>query len=145
MSDELSHLAQAVHNQDTINHLLNAPSDQSDWIATAAFYKALHLVEAVFANDKKISHGHNHETRERILKVYREYSDIGKHYRILWSISMVSRYLQGKDSKSYHAFSEYMTADEVKSKVLGHLLHQVQKGAIKHLSDAGKKAVEGLI
>lgn len=129
MPDESTHLAIANHNQAFIELLLPNIADFSDWITTAAFYKALHVVEAVFFNDPAIRHAADHNHRENILKRERRFSHIYKSYRILYSASLVARYLSG----GHASFSDYLTPDQVHSLILGHHLHQVEKSALRLL------------
>src|SRR5687768_11413158 len=119
MPSESCHLKAAEKNQKTIDFLLPAIDDHSEWISTIAFYKALHLVEAAFTRDPSIVHGQNHENRENALKKNRKYSHIWKFYRLLWSASTVARYLQD-GGKDYSTFFEYLTPAKVKIDLLGH-------------------------
>jgi len=48
MATESVHIAVANRTQKTIVRLLKDLTDSSPWIAITAFYKALHVVEAVF-------------------------------------------------------------------------------------------------
>jgi hypothetical protein len=64
-----------------------------DWVTTVAFYKALHIVEAVFANDINVRHGTGHEHRERVLKTTTKYRHLYKYYRPLYTASVKARYL----------------------------------------------------
>lgn len=125
----------ALRNQAAIDHLLEKPEGFSEWIATIAFYKALHVVEAVFFAHGPVPHGHSHEDRDRALKVTPEYSEIYKHYRPLWAASMVARYLYEPGSGLEHpVFSTYLSPEKVKSELLGHRLHRLQVSAKKFLS-----------
>src|SRR5882757_6004521 len=101
MPNEATHLAIANHNQDLIDLLLPRIDEYADWITTVAFYKALHVVEAVFSNDKSVNHGIDHYTRERILKTNNKFKQIYTNYRPLYSASLVARYL----SDGYSSFS----------------------------------------
>jgi len=143
MSNELSHIDQALHNQTVIDSLALPNSDMWDWVTTIAFYKALHLVEAVFSNDKEIGHGINHENREKWLKTKPKYQQIAKYYRPLWAASMIARYLQDEHGKFFNCFSDYLPPDKVKSDILNHYLHQVQKASEKFFSTGGKDRLAG--
>lgn len=134
MPSEASHLAIANRNQTVLDYLLQKPDGCAEWIVTVAFYKALHLVEAIFARDPKIRHGLNHETRDRFLKTERRYSHIWKHYRPLWAASIVARYLEGDSGSSYTSFSEYLSTDEIKMQLLDHRLRQIEQSVHKLLS-----------
>ena len=132
MPTESVHIAKANHNQSLIERLLPDIATYPDWISTIAFYKALHVVEAVFANNPKIGHGQNHEARERYLKSgpdRNRYRHIYGHYKPLYDASLVARYLTtGGDD-----FSDYLTPDDVRNLILGHHLHQVEESACRFL------------
>lgn len=133
MPSKECHLAQAKRNQQTLDYLLKEVDQHSAWVATVAFYKALHLVEAVFATDPNIRHGHSHEEREDFLKSTRKYSHIWKHYRLIWAASVIARYLEDRTDQ-YSSFDEFMTPDDVKVNLVGHWLQQVEQSASKILS-----------
>jgi hypothetical protein len=133
MPSEKCHLAVADRNQKAIDFLLPAIADHSEWITTIAFYKAVHLVEAVFTHDPVIRHGINHENREAALKGNKRYAQIWRFYRLLWSASTVARYLQDRDN-DYSSFSEYLSTDDVKTKVLSHWLVQIEASVKKFLA-----------
>ena len=133
MPSELEHAEQAIHNIEALKYLLEK-GEFCDWSATVAFYTALHIVEAVFYIDTSHSrdrHGQNHENRERILKATRSYSKIYEHYRQLQSASVIARYLRNDQV----VFSEYMSAETVKEKLIKHHLKQLILSAGKFLSD----------
>ncbi|MDP2982350.1 MAG: hypothetical protein Q8O92_03350 [Candidatus Latescibacter sp.] len=134
MPDESVHILLAKHNQDLINHLLENKSQFHDWITIAAFYKALHIVEALFFNDPEIRHGQNHENRDRFLKTNNKYKNIYIHYRPLWAAATIARYLEGPRTSTVNSFSEYMSPDDVISIILNNHLLQVEKSAQKFLS-----------
>lgn len=132
MPTEAVHIAKANHNQALIERLLPDIDTFSDWITTIAFYKALHIVEAVFANNPRIGHGQNHEARERYLKAgpdRNKYRHIYEHYKPLYDASLVARYL----AEGGGDFSEYLTSDDVRDLILGHYLHQVEQSACRFL------------
>jgi len=125
MPSEKAHLAVAQRNQHLIDHLLADPVRFPEWIATAVFYRALHLVEAVFSNDPNVRHARTHEERERILKSSRKYSGIYKHYRPIWSASLIARYLEDS-STTVSSFAEYMSPADVKAQLLDHYLRRIE-------------------
>ncbi len=132
MSIKECHLAVAERNQITLDWLLRDTESHSPWIATVAFYKALHLVEAAFTTNPDFKHHHSHEAREKYLKRTRRYAQIWKFYRLLWSASVVARYLEDR-SGEYSSFSDYLSPDDVKSKVVGYWLREVEKSVGKVL------------
>ena len=129
MPNETTHLAIANHNQQLIELLLPHINDYADWITTVAFYKALHIVEAVLSNDNTIRHGIDHQSRENILKRNSKYKHIYTYYRPLYAASLVARYL----SDGYSSFSDYLSPTDVRAKVLGHYLHQIEQSSQRFL------------
>jgi len=128
MATEVDHIAFANRTHKTIKLLLSDSQTHSPWIAIAAFYKALHVAEAVFAADRK--HCGNHGEREVLLKTTRKYEKICEHYLPLSRASTIARYLV-----THQCFDTYLTADKVISQLLKHELTQVEKSAVKFLTD----------
>ena len=127
MPSQDAHLDLARRNQELIDHLLKDIARFPDWVTTVAFYRALHLVEAVFANDASIKHGGDHGSRQRHLKSCNKYSAIYKAYHPLWTASIVARYLEDKETGSqFSTFAKYLPADQVQSKILNHYLRKVE-------------------
>lgn len=56
MADLISHIEQARHNEKCANYLLENAPEFRDWAITAAFYAAVHLVEACFTSRRDIRH-----------------------------------------------------------------------------------------
>lgn len=87
MATESDHRLKAAHNQaflDAIDH-----ARFPDWAVTAAFYKAVHLVEALFARDNRAPGG-SHLKRNQVLK--RHYKHVWKQYQPLYNFSRQARY-----------------------------------------------------
>jgi len=134
MPCDSEHLALAAHNQDLINHLIPSLDRFADWVTVVAFYKAVHIVEAVFFKSHPEKHGRNHENREYLLKATNHYQQIYRFYRPLWSASTVARYLEDHTTRTeYGSFAEYMTPAIVQSRILGHYLVQLEKAAERFL------------
>jgi hypothetical protein len=129
MPNETSHLSLANHNQDLLDKLVGEIDEFPDWVATVAFYKALHVVEAVFACENPARHGADHPSRERILKMDSKYAHIYRHYRVLYAASMVARYMQDSQTD----FTSYLSPQQVIDTLLKHRLHEVEKSAAKKL------------
>ena len=127
MPSQNAHLDLARRNQDLIDHLLKDIDRFPDWVTTVAFYRALHLVEAVFAADPHIKHGGDHGNRLHLLKYNRQYAAIFKAYQPLWAASVVARYLEDKESATeVSSFSKYLTVEQVKATILNHYLRRVE-------------------
>ena len=133
MPSEKVHISIAVHNQRLIDHLLEHKEDYPDWLTTVAFYKAVHIVEAVFYSDDTINHCYSHEERDRILKETNTYRQIYKFYRPLKAASMVARYLEppsrGQDIRN---FSEYLSPGKVVDEILNKCLREIEKSASRN-------------
>jgi len=146
MSCELTHIRQAFHNQEALDHLLLSDKDLSDWVVVAAFYKAVHIVEAIFSNRSKgMHHSCSHTEREAKLKRDKDLAEIWRHYRPILNASLVARYLQGKDTAPdlYAKFSDYMTPDQVNSEILCNRLKRINELACRFLSDEGQSIMLG--
>jgi hypothetical protein len=129
MASEKVHIECANRTQLTLRQLLADKETHSPWIAVTAFYKALHVVEAVFANDKSIRHTSDHSARERALKTVRRYEHIYKNYSHLYRASINARYLP------HHAcFDDFLSPDQVVDQLLKHYLRQVEATVRKLLT-----------
>ena len=138
MATEMDHIALANKNHDVLLHLLDDAERFPEWITVAAFYKAVQIVEAVFVH----KHGrccHGHQRRLDALKA-RGYQVLYKHFRALWAASSIARYLVDTDKppKAYSSFSDYLSAEDVKKRLIKKRLHGVECEAVSLLSDAGR-------
>ncbi len=86
MGTEANHKEKASHNQKFLETI--DPKEFSDWVVTVAFYKALHLVEMIFAKSKR--YHVNHLQRHQALK--REHPQLWMEYRPLYQQSRRARY-----------------------------------------------------
>ena len=93
MPSKDSHLRIVHENTAAINWVRQAQPPMPQWVVTIAFYKALHIIEAVFAADKKspIRHADDHAQRNDVLRREPRYSHLWKHYRPLWNDSLIAR------------------------------------------------------
>jgi hypothetical protein len=132
MATEIDHVACANRTQLTIRHLLDNPTVNSPWLLTTGFYKALHVVESVFFNERTIVHCADHSSRERVLKRTTKCEHIAEHYGKLERASRVARYLSNCST-----FDDYLTPEEVVEIFLRHHLFQIEKSARKFLKDGG--------
>ena len=128
MPDKECHLAMAKRNQVLIDKLISDGNSHPEWVAVIAFYKALHIVDAVLFATHPDKHGGDHKQRMRILKTTNKYNAIFRYYRPLYSASTVGRYLE-HDSAEYKCFADYMSASDVVSILLNHNLRQLEKSA----------------
>ncbi|MEI6541845.1 MAG: hypothetical protein WCO86_20315 [Planctomycetota bacterium] len=138
MPNKDSHLRIVHENTAAINWVRQAQPPMPQWVVTIAFYKALHIIEAVFAADKKspIRHADDHAQRNDVLRREPRYSHLWKHYRPLWNDSLIARYLQGNTgTDTYSGFADYMPLIEVEKKHLNHNLVQIVRTARTLIGD----------
>jgi hypothetical protein len=134
VAEETVHLQVANRNQATLQALLGDLRQHAPWIATIAFYKALHIVEAVFANDPLVGHCSDHGIRLHTLKHERKYEALYRHFSPLYRLSLVARYLEdGVDPALHSTFETYVAYDRLVSVFLLHQLHQVEQSANRFL------------
>jgi hypothetical protein len=123
---------------------MSKPSDFPEWIATLAFYKAVHVVEAVFRCQGR-HNCHDHITRLDTLK--RLYDPLHQHFRPLYSASLIARYLEQKDKdtgkeQSYTCFTDYISPQKVIDSLIRKRLVPLENIACeKYLSDQCKQSL----
>lgn len=132
MASEADHIAAANLNQKTLCHLCQDVRVHGPWVAVVAFYKALHIVEAVFANDPEIKHCTDHGSREKALKKKTKYEHINRQYAPLSRAATIARYLH-HSGRDYHSFFDYLNATKIESELLFYRLHELEKSAAKFL------------
>jgi hypothetical protein len=136
MPSESDHLALANKNHSALEYL-RASKDEphSEWVVTVAFYKAVQVVQAIFA---KIGRScHDHKSRHAILKS--KFPDIWKHYRVLWQASTIARYLHDNEAGTpYTSFDAYCPPDRVSERFIERRLRAIEQLSVKHLSDPTK-------
>lgn len=83
-------LTQHRKKADHIQHFADAirESDHPEWVVTALFYKALHLIEMMLAS--KSVHTTTHEQRRVYLK--ENHPEILRYYKPIYNYSVVCRY-----------------------------------------------------
>jgi hypothetical protein len=129
-----AHLAIARKNQLLIERLRPAMAEHSAWVATVAFYKALHIVEAVFFHDAEIRHTSDHGVRNSHLRKIRRYAKVWSHYGPLYRTSLIARYLAEERGPAYETFGDYMTPEQVEREALNHHLRQIEQSAARLVS-----------
>ena len=145
MADERDHILLANRNHATLVYLLKEASAHPEWIATVTFYKAVHIVEAVFATEMSC-HSFSHDDRLRRLKLPR-FHGLGISIRPLYAASLVARYLVDFSAKklgesgkvaTYRSFADYMTADEVVERLVYKRLNVLEQHAVQFISTEGR-------
>lgn len=134
MATEIEHLTLANRNHEVLAHLLT-DGRFLDWAATVAFYKAVHVVEAVFANVG--FHSNSHNEREKSLKSPR-YKGIFSSYVHLSAASRIARYLEASGAGAFSSFADYMDEAAVR-RLVKVRLYRVEQNALPFLTaHAGK-------
>ena len=142
MPSESDHIALANKNQQTLEFLMTDAEKHPEWIATVSFYKALQIIEAVFARDPDVPSRSDHNTRLEELKTRQKYQPIFKHYRVLWQTSTIARYLCDTTRKrSYREFTDHIPAIEVVSKIVKKRLRTVEQLSVQFLSEQAKSTL----
>lgn len=126
------HLSLASHNQNTIQYLLKDINTFSDWIVIVAFYKAIHMIEALRAHAFK-DHSHSHESREIFLKSQNRFYSLYRNYTALKEAAQIARYLNSKCNGDFSSFSQYLSPQDVKSQILDHELPHFESTLNKFL------------
>lgn len=95
MPSREQHLEKYINSKKILNSLNVQDKSQCDWIATIAFYSALHIIERDFANQNK--HFRTHMERETFINENEKYrkNKIALKYKQLSSNSKVARYGPG--------------------------------------------------
>lgn len=131
MARAADHIALANKNHATLAALLAAGPQHSEWVATIAFYKAIHVIETVFVCTK-IGNSADHEDRTFKLKHDRRFDSLHTHYRPLKEASTIARYLQDSQGR-FREFSDYLTPEKVHSELIRHRLHQIEVSASRFI------------
>jgi hypothetical protein len=125
-----AHAALARRTQAVLDILLRSCDANPDWVATVAFYKAVHIVEAVFKHeDGSDSIGHG----DRNLRIRQDHPDIWRLYAPLWMASKVARYLEcgehGTPShQSFSTFAQHRSPNQVRN-LVSHNLRKIEAWA----------------
>ena len=115
MSSKQQHIDQWMHNRSLLGLL---PRTHHDWIATVAFYTALHAVDAAIAvqgTDDITDHGH----RKHILIKTNSLLQIRRHFLPLYDISRKVRYMADP--------STWILPDRIEQDVLRAFLYPIEK------------------
>jgi hypothetical protein len=143
MASEISHIELANKTHGSMMALVADFQNHPEWIATTAFYKALHVVEAVFMHQEGRS-CNDHNSRLRRLNLPK-YGAIYVRYHALWNSANVARYLCDKDPGiEYSTFTDYLTPHQVIDEMLKKRLNRVEQLAVTLLSTNAAKLLKKL-
>ena len=90
MSRVEDHIEHASRIQVALDHLRGDPERFSEWIVTTAFYKAVHLVEAVFVQ-LGLECSFNHDTRLESLRKDGRFNGFSPQFKQLYECSYAAR------------------------------------------------------
>jgi len=128
VADLISHIEQAKHNEKCAVFLIDTAPKYRDWAITAAFYAAVHLVEACFTTQKAIGHtesapdrGNQEKHSYRIKKIRHLAPDAYKSYKRLFDASYNVRYLNNSGSHGLTSAAQYYSEATVRKLVKEHL------------------------
>lgn len=121
MPSTIQHLRQVDHNKQLLQTFDVNSTEYLDWVVTIAFYTAVHLIEAYFADVRPQIHNTDHQKRQDAMRRVAEFKSIYNLYRELEEWSRNTRY------KCYQPKSEF-----VKNQVLSYLsdIEQVINGLL---------------
>ena len=147
MASEQEHISKANRNGDFLDQQLAAAISYDDWIAVAAFYKAVQIAEAIFAKLQPFDTAHSvsHKKRNAILK--RDYPRIWRPYYQLFRASLVARYLEvGHPGAAFPTFANFISHHDLVEVLLGVELIMVETEAAPLLSAGhGLKGYEPML
>ena len=130
------------------NHLLLveliAAQKHNEWIATVAFYKAVHLVEAVFAHQYG-RHSMSHLARLDWLKHDNVIKSCFGAYRSLMTASLVARYLESDESGNVSTFESFMPMSDVIATMVYGKLVKVERTILSNLSGPSQKLLHRVL
>ncbi|APZ96937.1 hypothetical protein [Fuerstiella marisgermanici] len=147
MAGEADHITLANKNHAALE-LLCKSGDYPEWVTTIAFYKAVHIVEAVFAYQLG-RHSNGHDDRLEQLKS-KKFQPLFTHFRPLYCASLVARYLvdfgpaklgQGRSAPQYKTFTDYMPTEKVMKSLVQKRLRSIEDNAVSLLSEAAKSSM----
>ena len=143
MASEQNHVALANRNHLLLVELI-AAQKHSEWIATVAFYKAVHLVEAVFAY-KHSRHSNSHTERLGWLKIDHAIGSCFGAYRSLMNASLVARYLDSGESGGVSTFESFMPLNDVIATLVYGKLVKVERTILSNLSGPSQKLLHRVL
>ncbi len=134
MPTDSQHIQLAIHNIDTAKYLIEKKVF-NDWVAVVLFYASLHIIDAVFFCDPKISekHGRTHNIRRDILRGVTHYTNISRHYSPMYRIANIARYIEDRRTGSIMAFDVFMPADELEGELIKRHFWQILKSSSNFL------------
>lgn len=103
MATREAHIDQAKHNRNFAKQLLQVAPEFRDWAVIAAFYAAVHYVEACFYEVPAIKHSDHRANPHNFRKVELakcSSKELYLHYNLLFEAAHKARYLQSAMTRS---------------------------------------------
>ena len=116
MPNKTLHLQIAQHNEQFFSSLDLASAPARGWGSTAAFYAALHYVEAFFGT--KFKHSADHRTRDNNMVQYTETIAIYDQFCELKNISTRARYYGRYPSEAEFKNQVLLALQDVRSEMM---------------------------
>jgi len=132
MPSSHEHLQVVDNDQKTLDHLLDDVDAHYRWAAIVAFYKAVHIAEAMFFLKDK-SHSYSHDNRLDKLKL-NPFHPTYKFYKKLYNLSLVARYLETERTEGEEC---YLTGGDVKDVVIKKWLRNFEQNSISVMRTLG--------
>jgi hypothetical protein len=101
----------------------------ADWMVVAAFYTAIHAIEALFSKDR-VTHEGSHSDRNFILRTRQRYHSIWQPFRLLYEASLPARY----DCAAGPGDPDWISAADVKRIHIEQDLYAVERLVARLLS-----------
>lgn len=120
MGTAVQHRQKAEHN---LEFLKTIGDDYPDWMATVAFYAAVEMLEALFA--ERGYHSTSHEDRKRYVR--KNFQSIYQAYSALYNASLDGR---------YQPSNRWLPAAEVRSELIARRLKHIKSFCESHAKDA---------
>ena len=131
------HIAIANRNHATLLYLLDDSDTHLEWVVTVAFYKAVHVAEAVFDT---CGGGHSTSHENRLTALKQRFGGIFVPFKHLYNASRVARYLVDLNGNGFRSFSDFMDKATVRT-LIRKKLHLMEQQSILLLDDATKKSL----
>lgn len=144
MASEIDHVVLANKNHDCLLQLAGNPVAFPEWVTTVAFYKAVHVVEAVFANELRY-HSTSHDSRQRRLKTEPKLKAIFTDFQALMTASRIARYLEassGKMTTRFKTFTDAIPVPDVMDQLVYKRLYRVEQFLLPFLSSGASSLLK---
>src|SRR5258708_19395169 len=141
MASEADHIALANKCHDALIAVLGDGEQESEWITTIAFYKAVQIVEAVFTQSG-IPSSASHRGRSESLTRKLGNEPLFQQYQFLLNASRIARYLHDESGKGFTRFTDFIPADRVVHRIIKKRLAPLEQQCVGPLSEKGRATLK---